>query len=209
MAVAVTPSGSDRRRSQDPPRLLRRGIRLEVTTLAWNVVGVFVVFAAAFAAGSVALASFGLDSAIEILASTVVIWHLTDTAAGRERPALLVLGWAFAGLAVYVTAQAIYTFAAGSEPNGSPLGIAWTGATFVAMVALATAKGATGRALGNRVLLTESRVTRIDAYLAGAVLLGLLANGVLGWWWADPLAGLVVVFYALREARAAFAEASR
>jgi divalent metal cation (Fe/Co/Zn/Cd) transporter len=186
--------------------LLRRGLRLEYTTLAWNVAGVVVVFIAAFGAGSVALAGFGIDSAVEILASTAVIWNLKGRLGNRERPAMLVLGWAFCGLAVYVTAQAIYTIAADNQPHGSPLGIAWTAATFVAMVALASAKGRTGRELGNRVLLTESRVTLIDAYLAGAVLLGLLANELIGWWWADPLAGLVVVFYAAREAHEAFGE---
>ncbi len=187
--------------------LLRRGIRLECATLGWNVVGVVVVFVAAFAAGSVALAGFGIDTAIEILASTVVIWHLRDTAdERRERRALLVIGWAFVGLAVYVTAQAVYTFATGDRPHHSPLGIGWTAATFVAMLALAAAKGQTGRALANVTLETESRVTMIDAYLAAAVLVGLVLNAVMGWWWADPLAGLVIVYYAVREAREAFAE---
>ncbi|OJU82820.1 MAG: cation transporter [Solirubrobacterales bacterium 70-9] len=187
--------------------LLARGIRLELATLAWNVVGVGVVFAAAFAAGSVALAGFGLDTAIEILASTVVIWHLRDTGdERRERRALLVIGWAFVGLAIYVTAQALYTLIVGDHPHHSPLGIGWTAATFVAMLALARAKGATGKALGNVTLETESRVTMVDAYLAGAVLVGLVLNAAHGWWWADPLAGLVVVYYAVREAGAAFAE---
>lgn len=187
--------------------LLRRGIRLEAATLGWNVVGVVVVFVAAFAAGSVALAGFGIDTAIEILASTVVIWHLRDTAdERRERRALSVIGWAFVGLAIYVTAQAAYTLILGDRPHHSPLGIGWTAATFVAMLALAVAKGKTGRALGNVTLETESRVTMVDAYLAGAVLLGLLLNAIGGWWWADPLAGLVVVYYAVREAGAAFAE---
>ncbi|HTR73682.1 MAG TPA: cation transporter [Solirubrobacterales bacterium] len=191
----------------DRPRLLRRGIRLEAMTLTWNVVGVFVVFFAAFAAGSVALASFGLDSAIEILASTVVIWHLRDTAdERREKLAMSVIAWAFVGLAIYVTAQAAYTLIAGDRPHHSGLGIGWTAATFLAMLTLAAAKGRVGRALGNITLETESRVTVIDAYLAGAVLLGLLLNAVLGWWWADPLAALVVVYYALRESREAFAE---
>ncbi|MFT3862900.1 MAG: cation transporter [Solirubrobacterales bacterium] len=189
------------------PRLLRRGIRLEAMTLGWNVIGVFVVFFAAFAAGSVALASFGLDSAIEILASTVVIWHLRDTAdERRERRALSVIGWAFVGLALYVTAQAAYTLIGDDRPHRSALGIGWTAATFVVMLALASAKGRVGKELGNVTLETESRVTVIDAYLAGAVLVGLALNAACGWWWADPLAGLVVVYYAVREARQAFAE---
>lgn len=187
--------------------LLRRGLLLEYATLSWNVVGTVVVFVAAFGAGSVALAGFGLDSAVEILASTVVIWNLRATVGTRERPALLILATAFAVLAVYITAQALYAFAADNEPQRSLLGIGWTGATLIAMLVLAAAKGRTGRALGNRVLETESRVTKIDAYLAGAVLVGLLANGIAGWWWADPLAGLVVVFYATKEAIAAFGEA--
>ncbi|HVW46769.1 MAG TPA: hypothetical protein VHA76_06940, partial [Solirubrobacterales bacterium] len=169
---AVSRPASDRpARSQ----LLRRGIRLEAMTLGWNLVGVFVVLFAAFAAGSVALASFGLDSAIEILASTVVIWHLRDAADGRrERRALSVIGWAFVGLAIYVTAQAAYTLIAGDRPHHSALGIGWTAATFVVMLVLAAAKGRVGRALGNVTLETESRVTVIDAYLAGAVLVGLV-----------------------------------
>lgn len=171
------------------------------------MIGTVVVFVAAFGAGSVALAGFGFDSAVEILASTVVIWNLRDSVARRERPALLILGSAFCVLAVYISAQAIYTLGADNEPQRSLLGIAWTGATLLAMLALAAAKGQTGRALGNRVLETESRVTQIDAYLAGAVLVGLLLNAFAGWWWADPLAGLVVVFYAAKEAIAAFAEA--
>lgn len=181
--------------------LLRRGIRLELATLGWNVVGVFVVFTAAVQAGSVALAGFGLDTLIEIGASTVVIWQLHDSAnKRREQLALRLIGLAFIGLAIYVTVQAAFTLIDADRPQHSPLGIGWTAATCAAMLALAAAKGATGRALGNRTLQTESRVTLIDAYLAGAVLLGLVLNAALGWWWADPLAGLVVVYYALREA---------
>lgn len=209
MKAASSTAGRDRDTELTARRagLLQRGIRLELATLGWNVVGVFVVFAAALAAGSVALAGFGLDTAIEILASTVVIWHLRDTAdEWRELVAMRVIGWAFVGLAIYVTAQAAYTLISGDRPRHSPLGIGWTAATFVAMLALAAAKGATGKALGNLTLETESRVTMIDAYLAAAVLVGLLLNAAAGWWWADPLAGLVVVYYAVREARNAFAE---
>ena len=179
--------------------LIRRGLRLEYATLGWNVVGTVVVLGAGFAAGSVALVGFGFDSAIEILASTVVIWQLHDTVGGRERPALLILGYAFLVLAAYIAAESLYTLIGTHKPEHSWLGIAWTGATFVVMLALARGKAVTGRALGNRVLMTEGRVTLIDAYLAGAVLAGLLLNAVAGLWWADPCAALVIVFYALKE----------
>jgi divalent metal cation (Fe/Co/Zn/Cd) transporter len=94
--------------------------------------------------------------------------------------------------------------AIGHHPRHSPLGIAWTGATAAVMFALAAGKARTGQALDNPVLSTEGRVTLIDALLAGAVLLGLALNAGLGWWWADPVAGYVLVFYAAREVREVF-----
>jgi divalent metal cation (Fe/Co/Zn/Cd) transporter len=183
--------------------LLRRGLVLEYATLGWNVVGTLVVIAAALTARSVALAGFGLDSLIEIGASTIVIWQLNDTAANRERRALRLIGIAFMALATYVAAQAAYTLITATQPEQSNLGIAWTAVTCAVMLALATGKARTGKALDNRVLQTEARVTLIDAYLAAAVLLGLLTNAALSWWWADPLAGLVIVYYGLREGRQA------
>ena len=108
---------------------------------------------------------------------------------------------AFIALALYIAAQAAYTLIAAQHPQHSILGIAWTAVTCVIMLALAAGKTRTGRALENPVLLTEGRVTLIDAYLAGAILLGLALNAAVGWWWADPLAGLVIVFYGLREGR--------
>lgn len=189
------------------PALLTRGLRLEYATLAWNVVGSGVVIAAALAAGSVALAGFGLDSLIEIFASVIVVWQLKGTEAGRERRALRLIGAAFVALAVYVLAQAAYTLVAGGHPDTSPAGIAWLAATLAAMLLLAWGKLRTGRQLGNHVLLTEARVTLVDAYLAAAVLAGLLLNAAGGWWWADPLAGLVIVYYGFREGVAAWRDA--
>jgi divalent metal cation (Fe/Co/Zn/Cd) transporter len=183
----------------DRDRLLRRGLWLEYATLGWNVVGVGVLAVAALAAQSVALAGFGLDSLIEILASTVVVWQLTDMGGQRERTAMRIIGAAFVALAIYIAAQAAYLLATGGRPASSPLGIAWTAITCAAMLALAFGKARTGAALGNPVLITEGRVTLIDAYLAGAVLLGLVLNATLGWWWADPLAGFVIVFYGVKE----------
>ncbi|HEY2672525.1 MAG TPA: cation transporter [Rugosimonospora sp.] len=191
-------------RTAPTARLLRRGFALEYTTLAWNVVGIAVLATAAWDARSVALAGFGLDSLIEILASIVVVWELSGAGEARQRRALRLIGIAFTGLAVYLLAQSTIVLVAGFRPHHSPVGIAWTAVTAVVMAALAAGKARTGAALGNPVLRTEGRVTLIDALLAAAVLVGLVLNAALGWWWADPLAGYVLVFYALREVRAVF-----
>jgi len=177
---------------------LRWGFRLEYATLAWNVVGIAVLVVAALAARSVALAGFGLDSLIEIGASVVVIWELSGTGAHRQRRALRLIGTAFGLLGLYLLGQSTIVLVTGFHPRPSPAGIAWTAATVVVMLALAAGKRAVGRALRNPVLLTEARVTVVDGLLAGAVLLGLLLNAGPGWWWADPLAGYVLVGYAVR-----------
>ena len=184
-------------------RLLRRGRRLEAATLGWNVIGIVVLAVAAIAARSVALAGFGLDSVIEIGASTVVLWELADSAPARQRRAMRLIGIAFVGLAFYLAVQSTIVLAVGFHPRHSPLGIAWTGATAVVMFSLANGKAVTGSALGNPVLTAEGRITMIDGILATAVLTGLALNALLGWWWADPLAGYVLLYYAVREARAA------
>jgi divalent metal cation (Fe/Co/Zn/Cd) transporter len=184
--------------------LLRRGRVLEGMTLGWNVAGIVALAFAAAAARSVALAGFGLDSLIEIGASTVVLWELSGTGEQRQQRALRLIGAAFCALAAYLLAQSVIVLATGYRPGHSPLGIGWTAATAAAMFALAAGKARTGRALGNPVLITESRVTLVDGILAVAVLAGLALNAAAGIWWADPLAALVIVFYALREAREIF-----
>jgi divalent metal cation (Fe/Co/Zn/Cd) transporter len=187
------------------PALLRRGFALEYATLGWNVVGIAVLAVAAVSARSVALAGFGLDSLIEIGASAVVLWELSGTGQRRQRRALRLIGYAFAALAVYLLAQSTLVLAAGYHPRHSVLGIGWTAVTAAVMFALAAGKARTGKALGNPVLITEGRVTRVDGILAAAVLLGLVLNAALGWWWADPAAGYVLVWYAGREVREIFA----
>ena len=185
-------------------RLRRRGYLLEGITLGWNVIGVAVLALASIAAGSVALAGFGLDSLIEIGARTVVIWELSGAGERRQRVALSLIAAAFLALAVYLTIQSGLALAAAHHPQPSPAGIAWTSATAVVMFVLAAGKSRTGKALGNPVLRAEGRVTFIDGLLACAVLAGILLDTLAGWWWADPVAGLVVVYYAVREAVAIF-----
>jgi len=190
--------------SERPAVLLRRGRILEGVTLGWNVAGIVVLAVAAVTARSVALAGFGLDSLIEIGASTVVLWELSGSGEERQRRALRLIGGAFLVLAAYLMVQLVLVLVTGYRPGPSILGISWTAVTAAAMFALAAGKARTGRALGNPVLITEGRVTLVDGILAIAVLAGLVLNAAAGWWWADPLAALVIVFYALREAREIF-----
>ena len=178
---------------------LRRGLQLEYATLAWNVVGLAVLAWTAIAARSVALAGFGLDSLIEIGASVVVVWELTGIDERRQHRALRLIGGAFAALALYLLVQGIVVLVVRHHAGHSVAGIVWTALTALAMFALAWGKARTGRALGNFVLQTEGRVTLVDGILATAVLAGLVLNAALGWWWADPVAGFVLVYYALRE----------
>jgi divalent metal cation (Fe/Co/Zn/Cd) transporter len=198
----VTASATDSARA----RLLRRGFALEYATLGWNIAGIVVLAWAAISARSVALAGFGLDSLIEIGASIVVVWELSDTGQARQRRALRMIGIAFAALAVYLAVQSTVVLTAGFRPHHSPAGIAWTGVTAAVMFALAAGKARTGAALGNPVLRTEGRVTLVDGLLAVAVLVGLLLNAGPGWWWADPVAGYVLVGYAAREVYAVFTD---
>jgi divalent metal cation (Fe/Co/Zn/Cd) transporter len=184
--------------------LLRRGFALEYTTLGWNVAGIVVLGIAAISARSVALAGFALDSLIEIGASTVVIWELSGTGEDRQRRGLRLIGYAFGALAVYLLVQSTVVLATGYHPHRSVPGILWTAITAVVMFALAAGKARTGRALSNPVLQAEGRVTLVDGILAIAVLAGLVLNAALGWWWADPAAGYVLVFYAAREVREIF-----
>jgi len=195
--VQIPPSGG-------ATALLRRGRVLEGITLGWNVAGIVVLAVAAVGARSVALAGFGLDSLIEIGASTVVLWELSGTGEERQRRALRLIGGAFCALGGYLLVQSMVVLAAGYRPGHSALGIAWTAVTAVAMFTLAAGKSRTGRALGNQVLITEGRVTLVDGVLAVAVLLGLVLNAAVGAWWADPVAALVIVCYAVREAREIF-----
>jgi divalent metal cation (Fe/Co/Zn/Cd) transporter len=168
------------------------------------VAGIVILAVAAVAARSVALAGFGLDSLIEIGASVVMVWELSGTGEGRQRRGLRLIGSAFAALAVYL-GRPVHRGARRRLPSRAlAAGIAWTALTAAVMFALAAGKARTGRALGNPVLRTEGRVTMVDGILATAVLAGLALNAAAGWWWADPAAGYVLVYYAAREAREIF-----
>jgi hypothetical protein len=164
-------------------------------------VGTVVLAVTAITAQSVALAGFGLDPLIEIGASIMVIWELSGSGEVRQRQALRPIAAAFAALAAYLLAQSTLVLVIANHPRQSPIGIAWTAITAAALFTLAAGKARTGTALKNPVLQTEGRVTLIGGILATTVLTGLALNAAIGWWWADPAAAYILVFYATREVR--------
>ena len=179
--------------------LTQRGLVLEYATLAWNLIGCWIILGAAYAARSVALAGFGIDSVIEIFASVIVVWQLKAINNDKEHLAERLIGIAFLLLAVYIAIQSAIVLLTHFHPKTSALGIIWLALTLVAMLLLASGKGRTGRALGNPVLQKEAKVTVVDGLLAGSVLIGIALNALFGWWWADPLAAFVIVYYGFRE----------
>jgi len=186
--------------------LLQRGVLLERLTLGWNVVGVVVLAYAAVAARSVALAGFGLDSVVEIGASIVVLWELMDASKRRQARALKRIGGAFILLSLYIAVQSTVVLLTRYHPKHSLLGIGWTAVTALVMFTLAAGKARTGKELQNPVLQLEGRVTFVDGLLATAVLVGLVLNAAFHAWWADPLAGYVIVFYGVKESIAIFSD---
>jgi divalent metal cation (Fe/Co/Zn/Cd) transporter len=163
-----------------------------------------VALAAGVAAGSVALIGFGADSLIEAAAGIVVLWLMTSTrssSATAERRAQQLIAASFVVLAAYIGIEAIRDLAGSHRPDASWVGIVLSIVTLATMPPLAAAKRRVGEQLGSSAATSESRQTMLCAYLSGALLIGLLANAVLGWWWADPLVALAIAAVAAREAR--------
>jgi divalent metal cation (Fe/Co/Zn/Cd) transporter len=180
-------------------RLRRRAVVLAWLTVAWNVVEAVVAIVAGRAAGSLALVGFGLDSTIEVAAAVVIIWQFSGLEEEREQRALRLIAISFFALAAYVTLQAGYDLLSDNEPEASPVGIALAIASLIVMPVLATAKRSTGRRLGSVTVTADSQQTWLCTYLSAVLLVGLLLNAALGWWWADPIAALVIAALAARE----------
>jgi divalent metal cation (Fe/Co/Zn/Cd) transporter len=186
-----------------PPRrnrLNRRARRLAWTTICYNAVEGIVALAAGVAASSAALVSFGLDSAIEVSSAVAVAWQFAHhTPAQRERRTLRLIALSFFALAAWVTTDAVRSLLGADQAEPSSVGIALTAASLVVMPALTLAKRRTGRALGSATVVADSTQTLLCTYLSAVVLAGLALNATAGWWWADPIAALVVAAIATRE----------
>jgi divalent metal cation (Fe/Co/Zn/Cd) transporter len=180
-------------------RLRRLGLRLEYATIVWNAFEGLTALVAGIAAHSVALTAYGLDSSVEVLASSVAAWQLKSEDKSRDRRALRIIGLCFLGVSIYVGVQAVLHLVRGTHPRSSPVGIALTFSAVIAMVALGIAKLRVGRKLGNPVLVAEAHFSLVDAALSATVLAGLVANAAAGWWWADATVALVLAAFAAKE----------
>jgi divalent metal cation (Fe/Co/Zn/Cd) transporter len=164
-------------------------------------------------AGSVALTGFGLDSGIEVASALLVLNRLRAAALGgepdeaAERRALKAVAGLFFVLAAYLVADGIHTLIAGAHPRTSEPGIAVAAAALLVMPVLSTAKSRVGRRIGGVIgslVLADAAETRLCALLSAATLVGIVADATAGWWWADPIAGFVIVYFAIREGREAW-----
>jgi len=176
-------------------------------SLAWMTVEGGVAIGAGIAAGSIALVGFGLDSAIEGFASVIIIWRFTGrrvfSHAAEERAQRLVAVQFFL-LAPYVGVESVRALVGGEHPQASWVGVALAVASVVLMPVLAVAKQRLADQLGSAATAGEGRQNMLCAYLAGALLLGLLGNALLGAWWLDPAVGLLIASVAVKEGREAW-----
>ncbi|WP_203692284.1 cation transporter [Catellatospora coxensis] len=181
-------------------RLVRRIRLLVAATITYNVVEAVVAITAGRAAGSTALIGFGLDSVIEVSSALAVAWQFSATDhERRERVALRVIALSFFALAAYVTVEAGQALLGGHRPDHSTVGIVLAAASLAVMPALSYAQRRAGAELGSRSAVADSQQTLLCTYLSAVVLLGLAANSLLGWWWADPVAALAIAAVAVKE----------
>ena len=186
---------------------IRSALSLEYFSLAWNFLETFVGLAAGLASGSVALIGFALDSVVESSSAAALIWRLRREQTGGastediERRAVRIVGGAFFALGAYVGAQATIDLVTRSKPEASVLGIVLATVSVVVMPLLAVRKRRMAKIIDSRSLEADSGQTWLCSFISVFLLIGLGANAALGWWWADPVAALVIAGLAFREGR--------
>jgi divalent metal cation (Fe/Co/Zn/Cd) transporter len=171
---------------------VRRGRSLEWVTIAYNGAEAALSIGAGVAAGSVSLLSFGLDSVIETISGSAVLWRLHDNRERAETVARRISGWSLVALALYIAVESVHGLVTRERPDRSFLGIAIAATSVVVMPLLARAKRRVAAALDSGAVHADSRQTDFSAYLSAILLAGLILNATAGWWWADPAAALVM-----------------
>lgn len=189
----------------DRGAIVRRGRLLAWFTIAWNALEGIAGIAAGIAAGSIALIGFGVDSYVEVFAGSVILWRLSkerhggQVSAAAERLAVRLIAITFLLLAAGVGVESVRRLASGERPDESYFGIGLAIVSLVVMPLLARAKRRVGERLGSRAVTADATETMLCVWLSAILLVGLGANALFGWWWADPLAALGVVYVAARE----------
>lgn len=179
--------------------LIRRGKLLEYLTIGWNLLEAVVAVGSGIVAGSIALVGFGIDSLIESLSGSILLWRLADDSDAREKLAIRLVGASFLILAAYVAFDAIKSLIYQEAPEASYVGIGLAVASMIVMPFLARAKKNVGVQLGSRAMVSDSKQTNICAYLSVILLGGLILNAIFGWWWADPVAALIMIPIIVKE----------
>lgn len=204
MAHQSIPVHISPRPTVDRSRLVQRAKLLAWGGVGWHFIEFAIAIAAGIAAGSIALIGFGVDSLIESIAGFILIWRFADRrsqSASAERRAQQLIGVSFLVLAMYVGFEAIRSLATGEHPEASWIGIGLAAVTAPTMPMLARMKRRVGEQLGSSATVSEGAQNMLCAYLSIALLIGLGANALLDWWWADPTTALGIAAVALREAR--------
>lgn len=194
------PASAPTGRRDDPDRaaLLQRGRRLELLTVGYNSLEGVIAVASGLAAGSIALVGFGFDSAIEVISGLALLWRLrpgidAERREAAEHTALRIVGVSFVALALYVAFDAVKSLLRHQAPEESVPGIVLACASLVLMPLLVRAKRQTARRLKSAALHADAKQTELCTWLSAILLGGLALNALVGWWWADPVAALVMV----------------
>ena len=185
---------------------MRRRIRLLVAaTITYNLIEAVVAITAGTLASSTALIGFGLDSVVEVASASAVAWQFSAAdPEHRERVALRVIAVSFFALAGYVSIESVRALTGAAEADHSPVGIGLAAVSLLVMPVLSLAQRRAGREYGSASAVADSKQTLLCTYLSAVLLVGLAANAILGWWWADPAAALVIAVVAVKEGREAW-----
>jgi divalent metal cation (Fe/Co/Zn/Cd) transporter len=182
----------------DRQAVTRRGKQLEYFTIGWNSLEGLVAVVAGVLAGSISLVGFGVDSFIEVTSGSVLLWKMSVDAdvqkrEGREKLSLMIVGVCFLALAAYVGYESISDLVTRKAPEHSIPGIVLACVSLIVMPLLSRAKKKVGSELGSAAMRADAKQTDFCVYLSAILLLGLVLNATLGWWWADPTAALIMV----------------
>jgi len=184
--------------------MVHRGRRLEYFTIAWNSLEGLIAVAAGVVAGSISLVGFGMDSFIEVTSGATLLWRMSvdadvESRERNEKLSLRIVGFCFIGLAVYIAYEAVSDLVRKTAPEHSIPGIVLACVSLIVMPILSRAKKRVGNALSSTAMKADARQTDFCVYLSAILLAGLLLNAVLGWWWTDPIAALIMVPIVAKE----------